>query len=366
VGFFWLDGFAVPAPAQVTQTVDPIHNTESVKMKRSEAIKKLIEAMRLQTKSRKTQSQYLLWVNKYLDFIESREWGRGATSKEKFQAFVNTSSNKTPQASLSNRKQAYFAIKYFYREVIGVDVDGVAPPTGKRDQKTFNILSRSQIQKLLDALPRTESLAAKLMYGTGMRINECVALRIKDIDFEHRLIYVQEGKGDKSRRVDLPGLLVTEIEKQIEISRRYYDLDQSTSKGGVFVPYMLDKKNQKLSQSWEWFWLFPHIRHGVDPETNIRRRHHIYDFTVQNAFKIARKKAKLPVYTTPHILRHCYATHYLEKVLADLPPIPNVGEFATDLLRRKMGHVDRKTTDIYIHLAMPKNPITDHSPISFL
>lgn len=335
-------------------------------MKKKEALEKLDSAMRLDSKSIKTRKQYRNWLLRYLAFIEKNVSSLGASSKDKFQAFIYDLVNQTPEPSLSNKKQAYFAVLYFYRTVMGLKMDGVIPPTGRRDQKTFNVLSRVQIQKLIDALPEGERVIVRLLYGTGMRIDECLSIRIKDLDFEHLLIYVQGGKGDKARRVDFPPVLVSEIKKQVEYARGVYEHDVRKNRSGVYVPHLYEKKNPSLSRSWEWFWLFPHDAYGKDPESGVMRRHHIYDFGLQKSFQKARKKARLPIYTTPHILRHTYATHYLERVLRDLPPIPNIGGFARDLLRQKMGHVDAKTTDIYIHLAMPKNVVTNHSPVSDL
>lgn len=333
-------------------------------MKKTEALQKMKSAMMYASMSSDTQKQYISWVNKYLLFIEKGGFPKEATSKEKFFAFNDYLSSKNPQPSLSSRKQAYFAVLYFYKSVFGKDMSGIKPPTGKRVARTFNVLSKDQLKILFGNLSREDGLIARLLYGTGMRIGEGISLRIKDVDFDHKLIYVQEGKGDKPRRVDLPDVLVPALEDQIKRARSVYKYDKDHNMTGVFMPHLLDKKNPSLAHSFEWFWLFPNVSYGIDPETDIRRRHHVYDWSIQRSFKIAREKAGLPVYTTPHILRHCYATHYLQKVLVDLPKIPNVAEFARDLLRRKMGHVDAKTTDIYIHLAMPKNMVIDHSPLS--
>lgn len=307
-----------------------------------------------------TRKQYRHWVERFLNFVSTH--ARNGSAQDKFNAWTRWHVNQKPQPSLSNQKQAHFAIKYFYRKVLMESVDDVDVPTGKRSQKTFNVLTRPQIRALIDALPEEYRLIARLLYGTGMRIDECLSLRVKDIDFEHKLIYVQEGKGDKARRVDLPEKLAAELLEQINYANSLYHYDRTNKKEGVYLPHMYGEKNPKAATAWEWYWLFPNPNEGTDPDTGIKRRHHVYDFAIQKAFKVVRTLLNLPIYTTPKILRHCYATHYLEGVLRDLPPIPNIGRFARDLLREKMGHVSAETTDIYIHLAMPKNAVVDRSP----
>ncbi len=333
-------------------------------MKKPEALEKLDAAMRLQNKSRDTRKTYRGWVERYLLFVEeTKPQGKAA---DKLNSFISRLVSSDPQPALSTQKQAFFSVLYFYKHVLDANMDGANPPSGRRDQKTFNILSRDQIVKLIQTLPKEYKLIASLLYGTGMRIGECLALRIKDVDFEHGFLYVQEGKGDKARRVDLPPTLVSNLKAQVEYARHVYEFDQRTGMAGVYIPHLYAKKKPEAATSFEWFRLFPNPNYGKDPDSGVKRRHHVYTWDVQDAFQEARKAAKLPIYTTPHTLRHCYATHYLEKVLRDLPPVPNIGRFARDLLREKMGHVDANTTDVYIHLAMPKNVITNHSPLSEL
>ena len=334
-------------------------------MKKSEALAKLDDAMRLENKSIETRKQYKYWAETYCTFIE-RSTIKDLPSKQKFDEFILRMVRRNPQPSLSNQKQAFFAILYFYKNVLGLKMEGLKPPSGHRSQKIFNVLTRSQIQTLIDALPREYQLIAKLLYGTGIRIDECLSLRIKDIDFDHASIYVQEGKGDKARAVDLPDVLIKDLKSQVEQARSLYEFDKNNKQGGVYLPHGYGAKHPKAAHSFEWFWLFPNPNHGLDPDSGKRQRHHVYIFSIQKAFKAAREKTKLPIYTTPHILRHCYATHYLERVLKDLPPIPNIGKFARDLLQEKMGHVSAETTDIYIHLAMPKHTTIDHSPLTEL
>jgi len=335
-------------------------------MKRSEALQKFETAMRLENKSLATRKQYKGWVERYFNFIDKSPNIKPLPSKAKLQAFINHLVEQTPQPSYSNQKQAHFALQFFYKSVMGIKME-IDSPRGRRDQKTFNVLTRDQVRKLLSITPEEYKLIISLLYGTGMRIDECLSLRIKDIDFDHNLIYVQEGKGDKARRVDLPPSLIEELKYQVESSRSLHEYDQNCGKGGVYIPHLLAKKNPSLEKSVEWFWVFPNLNFGKDPESGKIMRHHVYIFSVQKAFRELRKSAKLPVYLTPHALRHAYATHYLESVLAELPSnIPNIGRFARDLLREKMGHVSAETTDIYIHLATPKHKIMDRSPLTDL
>lgn len=333
-------------------------------MKKSEALEKLRTAMRLENKSLDTQNQYVHWVSRYLDFVEKKH--RDGTSEEKFSAFIENLVNRNPQPSLSNQKQGYWAIKYFYTSVFGLDMKNVRCPSGKRVQRLFSILTRDQIRSLIGSLPDEYKLIAKTLYGTGMRIGECLSLRVKDINFENELIYIQEGKGDKPREVDLPPMLVEAYRKQLDYAKHIHEYDRNNNANGVYISHLYTKKNPSAAKSWEWFWVFPNPNTGKDPLDGVERRHHVYDFSVQKAFREARKSAKLPIYTIPHILRHCHATHYLEEVLRGLPNIPNIEDFAYDLLRKKFGHIDRETTKRYVHLAMPKNTIVNYTPLSDL
>ena len=334
-------------------------------MTKSDAFSKFQAYMRLNNMSKDTQKQYRNWIERYFKFLAANHEIKDLPSCDKFNAFIDFIVNSDPQPSLSNQKQAFFSLLAFYRSM-DQKLDGLHVPTGTRVQRTFNTLSEQQVSRLIDALPDEYKLMVRLMYGTGMRIDECLSLRIKDVDFQNGLIYIQEGKGDKPRRVDLPGSIADEMKTQIESARAVYEFDKRIGNEGVYIPHLLEKKNKSLAKSFEWFWLFPNPHYGRDRESGIKRRHHVYDFALQRAFREARKKARLPIYTTPHALRHAFATHYLKAVLRDMPQVPNLAGYVRDILRQKMGHVDANTTDIYIHLAMPKNKVLNYSPLDAL
>ena len=208
------------------------------------------------------------------------------------------------------------------------------------------------------------------MFGTGLRLDEAISLRVKDIRFDEGLIAVQEGKGDKSRLVDMPRTLVSDLKAQLVYARSQFDMDRSLNRLGVHMPAGLSVKYPAFATSREWYWAFPHWQEGQVPDEGVRRRFHVYDFDVQHAFRVTRRKLQLPEYATAHMLRHCYATFYLRNLLTKIKQrgldIPNIFDFCRDALRRKLGHVSPQTTDTYIHLAMERADISDASPLDLL
>jgi integrase len=265
------------------------------------------------------------------------------------------------------------AVLYFYREFMGKEIGKINAVRAPNHQRIFNILTKEQLLRLFESLPASPSdyrLLARLMFGTGMRLDEAISLRVKDIRFDEKLIAVQEGKGDKSRLVDMPLTLIEDLKGQLAYARSQFDMDRSLNRPGVYLPGGLAVKYPAYATTWEWYWAFPHWKEGQDPDEGIKRRYHIYDFGVQNAFRNTRRKLQLPEYATAHMMRHCYATFYLRNLLTKIKQsgveLPNLYDFCRDALRKKLGHVSSQTTDTYIHLAMDRDDISDASPLDLL
>ena len=181
-------------------------------------------------------------------------------------------------------------------------------------------------------------LFARLLYGTGLRINEGLRLRVKDVDFERRAIVVREGKGGKDRVVMLPLSLVPALQAQLARAAALWRADNTSGRGGVEMPDALDRKYPRAGASWSWFWVFPQATHSVDPSTGVVRRHHMYDQTFQRAFKRALGQAATAKPATPHTLRHSFATSLLQ----------NGYDIRT--VQELLGHSDVSTTMIYTHV----------------
>lgn len=181
-------------------------------------------------------------------------------------------------------------------------------------------------------------LIGALLYGAGLRLTECLSLRIKDIDFELKTITVRAGKGDKDRVTLLPGNAVTALTKQVQRSRLLFEQDRLVGRPGVFLPEALARKYPSASTEFAWFWLFPASKHSVDPRTKIHRRHHYYPRKFQRAVKLAVNKSAVNKKVSSHTFRHSFATRLLE-LGYDLRTI-----------QKLLGHHDVTTTEIYTHV----------------
>lgn len=182
---------------------------------------------------------------------------------------------------------------------------------------------------------------ARMLYGCGLRLQECQNLRIKDIDFGLMTVTVRAGKGDKDRTVPLPHSLVKPLMDQMAIARHLHEIDIKRGMPGVYVPNALDRKYPNIGCEWGWFWIFPARNYSIDPETKIRRRHHQHESELQRAIRSAAIRAGITKRVSPHTFRHCYATHLLHAGY----DIRTVAEL--------MGHNDVKTTMIYLHILQP-------------
>jgi integron integrase len=200
------------------------------------------------------------------------------------------------------------------------------------------VLSQDEVVTVLDRMQGVHQLLARLLYGTGLRITEALCLRVKDVDFTQRAIYVRQGKGGKDRVVMLPQVLVQPLREQLGRVRQVWAADGEAGCAGVELPYALERKYPRAGASWGWFWLFPQDHHSTDPRSRVVRRHHLYDETFQRAFKRAVHAAGIAKPATPHTLRHSFATHLLQAG-SDIRTVQEL-----------LGHSDVATTMIYTHV----------------
>lgn len=191
---------------------------------------------------------------------------------------------------------------------------------------------------------------AELAYGSGLRLMELLRLRVHHLDFDRQQLRVFGGKGDKDRVTVLPEQLNERLRCHIERLRALYHRDRAQGMPGVWLPEGLARKYQKAGESWEWQWLFPSRETSVDPVTKLRRRHHVIDGTFQNAIRLAAQRAQINKRVTPHVLRHCFATHLLESGV-DIRTVQDL-----------LGHESVETTQIYTHV-MKKPGLGVRSPL---
>ena len=287
-----------------------------------------------------TEKTYLYWVRFFIRW--SARGGNmrhprdmGAPEVEAFLTMLATERH----VSASTHNQALSALLFLYREVLVIDLpwlEGVNRPTQKR--RIPSVLTKDEVAGLLAHMVGSTALLARLLYGTGMRLMEGMRLRIKDVDFDRRVIIVREAKGGKDRVVMLPQSLLAALRLQAQAARAQWDTDRMAQRGGVEVPHALESKYPKVGFTWGWFWLFPSPMLSIDPRSGVERRHHLYEDRVQRALKKAVALAGIHKPVSVHTLRHSFATHLLQA--------------GTDIrtVQELLGHSDVSTTMIYTHV----------------
>ncbi len=303
------------------------------------ALEQMRNTMRFQHKSIKTERAYLNWVKQYLAFCRNHTEG---TSEQKCRAFLTHLAVKRNVTS-NTQRQALCAIVYFYKEALKQPLEDIGEfSKTTRGKKLPVVLSTDEIQLLLSHIQGIHWLIASTMYGAGLRLNEALSLRIKDIDLKRGQLTVRAGKGNQDRITLLPGCLIDQLRTQIETVKRMHAKDLADGYGDVYLPHALAKKLPNAGKQTEWQFLFPSTKIGKCPQTGVERRHHIHDTAFTKALRTAKNKAKINKHFSAHTFRHSFATHLLE----DGENIRRVQEL--------LGHKDVSTTMIYTHL-MQKN-----------
>lgn len=258
------------------------------------------------------------------------------------------------KCSFATQKQALNALVFFYRDVCGLEEVQLDVTMRKTPKRIPVVLNLSEISAVLDQLSPVCRLAAELQYGSGLRISELVRLRIKDIDLERCQVTVRSGKGDRDRVTVLPMSIAQKIALWKDEVRRIHEADRSAAVPGVFLPNALERKWPKAGEQWRWFWLFPGERLSADPDSGIKRRHHIHPENYARALRKAGEAAGIEKRFSSHAFRHSFATHLLER--------------GTDIrtLQELLGHADVKTTEIYTHVATNLSHCGVKSPLDEL
>jgi len=243
------------------------------------------------------------------------------------------------RVSAGTQNQALSALLFLYRRVLEVDLPWLDQVVrAKRGARLPVVLTRDEVRDVLARLDGTTKLVGTLLYGSGLRLLECLRLRIKDLDFGRNEIIVRAGKGDRDRRTMLPGSVEGALRVHLEAVRALHERDLARGGGWVELPWALERKYANAGRSWPWQWVFPATRLYVDRATGRRRRHHLHESAVQRAVRTAVLEARVPKRASCHTFRHSFATHLLEAG----HDIRTVQEL--------LGHRDVSTTMIYTHV----------------
>jgi integron integrase len=258
------------------------------------------------------------------------------------------------QVTASTQNQALSALLFLYREVLGRELEGLDSAVRARAPRRLPVvLTREEVRAVLSQLSGEHALIAGLLYGSGLRLRECLTLRVKDLDVARRQLTVREGKGSRDRATLLPSSLEEPIAQHLARVRDVFERDRQEGEPGVVLPYALAHKYPRAGVEWGWHWVFPAAQISRDPRSRILRRHHLTETGPQRAVRRAAARAHLTKRVSPHTFRHSFATHLLE----DGSDIRTV--------QALLGHKDVRTTMIYTHV-LQRGPLGVQSPIDRL
>ena len=292
--------------------------------------------LRVKHYSIRTERSYVDWIKRFIWFHGKRHpKDMGAPELETFLSHLAVDRN----VAASTQNQAKSALLFLYREVLGVELSWLENITQAKAPKRLPVvLTPAEAQQVMLQLEGTFGLMAGLLYGSGLRLMECVRLRVKDVEFSRHEILVREGKGNKDRVTMLPMSIAEPLKQHLVRVKALHDQDVANGYGEVYLPNALAKKYPNAGRQWGWQYVFPSRVLSVDPRSGVMRRHHVDEKTLQRAMKRAVAEAGIVKPATPHSLRHSFATHLLE------------GGYDIRTVQELLGHKDVSTTMIYTHV----------------
>ena len=296
----------------------------------------LRERLRFLHYSIRTEQQYVQWVRRFILFHGKRHPAEiGGAEVEAFLTHLAVEGH----VAAATQNQALSALLFLYREVLGQSLPWLDQVVrAKRSARLPVVLSRHEVARVLERMDGVHGLMARLLYGTGMRLMECVRLRVKDVDFERGELLIRDGKGAKDRVTMLPSSLIEPLRAQLRARRQLYEDDLQKGLASVYLPDALERKYPNAATDWGWQYVFAAVGYSLDPRSGLERRHHRDEKLLQRAMKKAVLAAGLAKPATPHTLRHSFATHLLES------------GYDIRTIQELLGHKDVATTMIYTHV----------------
>ncbi len=317
-----------------------------------ELIDRLVTEIRVRQYSVRTERSYISWVLRYIVYHKRRN--PVELSRQHIVEYLEYLVVKR-NVSASTQNQALNALVFLYRKTLHMELEDFSEFLRARKPRRLPVvLSRDEVKLLIHAMRHeVHQLVASLLYGCGLRLMECIRLRILDIDFDYKQIVIRAAKGNKDRIVPLPVKLIEPIKKQIEQVKKYHRLDMQQGYGEVYLPDALARKYKNAAKELKWQYLFPAIRVATDARSKKTRRHHMHERNTQKFIKQAADKAGITKRVTTHTLRHSFATHLLES------------GYDIRTVQELLGHSDVSTTMIYTHV-LNKPGVSVNSPLDTL
>jgi len=303
---------------------------------RSPFLEEVCDVMRVQHYAIRTEQAYVEWIKRFILYHGKRHPDEmGESEVAAFLTHLVVDRNVAP----ATQGQALNALIFLYRKVLNRPMGEIPDIVrSKKKVKVPIVLTQTEIANLLSKLEGVHWLTGCLLYGSGLRLMECIRLRVKDLDFDRLSITIRCGKGGKDRVVTLARELVIPLQRHLESVKTVHERDLAEGFGRVHTPYALARKYPDAAVSWGWQYVFPATRRSIDPRTGVVRRHHMDESSLQKAVKGAVRKAGIVRPASCHTLRHSFATHLLERG-ADIRTV-----------QEQLGHSDVKTTEIYTHV----------------
>ncbi len=323
---------------------------KATRKEHARVLERLLTEIRRRHYSIRTEQVYELWVCRFIAFHKNT--APAALGKDAVVAFLEYLAVQRNVAA-STQNQALNALVFLYKQVLGQPLEDLGDfARAKRPKRLPVVLSQSEARALIEALTGTAQLMAGLLYGSGLRLMECVRLRIADVDFDYQQIVVRNAKGGKDRVVPLPRRLIDPLREHLVTVKALFEEDLEKGCAGVYLPNALARKYPNAPRQWIWQYVFPSARLSVDPRSGKARRHHVHESGLQKALKKAALEAGITKKVGTHTMRHSFATHLLE------------AGYDIRTVQELLGHADVSTTMIYTHVLNTPG-LAVKSPVDF-
>jgi integron integrase len=306
----------------------------------------MVKVLRLRHMSLNTEKTYITWSRHFQKYISKSTDDLSTADIRDYLSYLAAER----KVAAATQNQALNAILFLYRHALHKKVDDLDAVRARKRRRLPVVFSIQEIASVFDNLSGMARLMAQLTYGCGLRLAECLSLRVHDIDMERGIVTVRSGKGDKDRTTIFPEKLKNDMVAHLENVRKLFDADRSQGVPGVYLPNALDRKYPNAGTEWGWFWVFPAPGLAVDPRSLVIRRHFQHPFIFQREFKSAVRLSGTTKRATVHTLRHSFATHLLES------------GYDIRTIQQLLCHVDIRTTMIYTHVTN-KNFLGVRSPL---